>query len=286
MARITYRTRLADLLAKPWITPRDRAFCESLLAHYNKKKYMSAGRAKCVRDMEGRYASKPVVDSNLLAEVTELRGRIADGSSWDAGFMDSVIGQVNAGRDLSEKQAATVAKVNSRYSAEALKAIDTFRSEWLADPSGMQVRFGIMVDYYTKNGYYGNITSRVSEGFIPTKKQYDALTGNKYAVKILAGWDADPKFPVGSMVVVRGSRYGTSKGPDANDAWRASKNGTLPVVIVAQNSRPPTSACKGNKVYKVLPVGCAKTFEIEERSLKAHRVRKAKKPRAQRVRKA
>lgn len=278
MARITYRTRLADLLAKPWITPRDRAFCESLLAHYNRKKYMSAGRAKCVRDMEARYASKPVVNSNLLAEMTELRTRIADGSSWDAGFIDSVVGQVTAGRDLSEKQIATVAKVNSRYSQAALRAVDAFRGEYLASTT-MQTRFSIMVDYYNKNGYYGNITSRVKEGFVPTKKQYSTLTANKYATKILTGWDADPKFIAGSMVLVRGNRYGGDRAFDNHSAWRASKNGTLPVVIVATNTSAPTSACKGNKIYKVLPVGCAETFEVEERALKAHRIPKKKKAR-------
>ncbi len=146
MARITYRTRLADLLAKPWITTRDRAFCESLLAHYNTKKYMSAGRARCVRDMEARYENKPVVNSNLLAEVTDLRSRIADGSSWDAGFMDSMIDQVSAGRELSEKQNATVAKVNSRYSVDAIKAINAFSAEYAANDN-MQTRFDIMVKY-------------------------------------------------------------------------------------------------------------------------------------------
>lgn len=269
MARITYRTRLADLLAKPWITPRDRAFAESLLAHYNKKKYMSAGRAKCVRDMEARYARKPVVNSNLLAEVTELRSRIADGSSWDAGFMDSVIGQVNAGRDLSEKQAATVAKVNSRYSTEALAALNAFDTEYRASEV-MQTRFNIMVKYYLSNGYYSNITSRVKDGFAPTKKQYEAITANKYATKILAGWDADPKYPAGSMVMVR------SDGQTPHGLWESAGKGMLPVVVVASNVCAPKSACKGNKIYKVLPVGCAQTFEVEERALKAHRIPKKK----------
>lgn len=270
MPRVTYRTRLADLLAKPWITPRDRTFCESLLAHYNKKKYMSAGRARCVRDLEARYANKPTVNSNLLAEVTELRSRIADGSSWDAGFMDSVIGQINAGRDLSEKQAATVAKVNSRYSTEALAALDAFAEQY-RESAEMQECFGIMVAYYKKNGYYGNIVSRVVEGFVPTKKQYDALCTNKYATKILAGWTSEPKYPAGTMAMMR------STGHSA--AWRAAGNGKLPVVIVASNSRAPSSACKGNKIYKVLPVGCAQTFEVEERDLKKHRnpAKKAKK---------
>ncbi len=266
MARITYRTRLQDLLAKPWITPRDRAFCESLLAHYNKKKYMSAGRARCVRDMEARYESRPVVDSNLLAELTDLRSRITDASSWDAGFIDSVIGQVNAGRAISEKQIATVAKVNSRYSVEAIASFNAFDSEYRASEA-MQTRFAIMVEYYKKNGYYGNITSRAVDGFVPTKKQYDALTSNKYAAKILAGWDSAPKYETGAMVSVRAG---------GSLAFRASRNGTMPVVIVASNVRHPFSACKGNKVYKVLPVGSAQTYEVEERHLKTHRIPKKK----------
>lgn len=278
MPRITYRTRLADLLAKSWITPRDRNFMESLLAHYNHKGYMSAGRARCVRDLEARYANEPTVNSNLLAEVTELRSRIADASSWDAGFMDSVIGQVKAGRALSEKQAATVAKVNSRYSADALAALDAFDSEYRASDL-MQERFAIMVGYYKSNGYYGKITSRVVDGFVPSKKQYEAITSNKYAVKILAGWEAAPKYATGSMAMIRGRR-----DVHSSQAFTASGNGKLPVVVVAVNAAHPSSACKGNKIYKVLPVGCAQTFLVEERDLKTYRAPKApKKPRAKRV---
>lgn len=269
MARITYRTRLQDLLAKSYLSQSDRRFAQSLLDHYNHKKYMSAGRAKWVRTLEERYETQPTVNSNLLAEVTELRSRITDASSWDAGFIDSVIGQVNAGRDLSEKQIATVAKVNSRYSAEALAALDAFASEYAASEI-MQTRFRIMVDYYKRNGYYSNITSRAdADGFVPTQKQYDAITANKYAAKILAGWEAAPKFPAGSMALIRSQHGGA--------AWRAAGNGSRPVVIVAVNPSAPTNACKGNKIYKVLPVGCAQTFEVEERALKTHRTPKKKK---------
>ena len=267
MPRITYRTRLTDLLAKSYLSPRDRSFAQSLLDHYNKKKYMSAGRAKWVRTLEERYASQPTVNSNLLAELKQLRDRIADGSSWDAGFMESVIAQVNSGRDLSDKQRQTVAKVNTRYSTEALAALDAFASEYRASES-MQQRFAIMVEYYKNNGYYGNITSRVNDAFVPTKKQYDAITCNKYAAKILAGWESAPKFAVGSMALVR------STSARASALWRAAGNGKLPVVIVAQNASAPSSACKGNKIYKVLPVGCAQTFMVEERDLKTYRATK------------
>ena len=269
MPRVTYRTRLADLLAKDYLSQSDRRFAQSLLEHYNKKKYMSAGRAKCVRNMEARYAHQPKVNSNLLAELETLNGKIDDGSSWDAGFVESLISQVKSGRDLSEKQQQTLAKVNSRYSAEALAALDAFANDYRTSDL-MQSRFAIMVDYYKSNGYYGNITSRVVDGFVPTKKQYEAITCNKYATKILAGWEAAPKFAPGSMALVR------STSPRASALWRAAGNGKLPVVIVAQNASTPSSACKGNKIYKVLPVGCAQTFMVEERDLKTHRTPKKK----------
>ena len=72
------------------------------------------------------------------------------------------------------------------------------------------------------------------------------------------------------MVLVR------STSARAGALWRAAGNGKLPVVVVAANASTPSSACKGNKIYKVLPVGCAQTFMVEERDLKAHRTPKSK----------
>ena len=269
MPRVTYRTRLTDILAKDWLSPSDRRFAQSLLDHYNRKKYMSSGRARCVRNLEARYESRPDVDEATLTDLKALRARISDGSSWDAGFMDSVIGQVQSGRALSEKQEQTVAKVTLRYNDAALAAIADFDSEY-RNSMVMQARWHMMVEYYRANGYYSNLTAKAVEGFIPTKKQYDAITANKYATKIITGWEAEAKYPTGSMAMIR------STGARANAAWRAAGNGKLPVVIVAVNAERPTSACKGNKVYKVLPVGCAQTFMVEERDLKKHRAAKKK----------
>jgi hypothetical protein len=48
-------------------------------------------------------------------------------------------------------------------------------------------------------------------------------------------------------------------------------------VVVGVNVEVPTSAAKGCKIYKILPVGGAQTFNVEERTLKAARVPKKKK---------
>ena len=47
---------------------------------------------------------------------------------------------------------------------------------------------------------------------------------------------------------------------------REMKN--TPALIVSVGDKPVLSAAKGGKVYKVLPMGLAKTYYIEERHLK------------------
>lgn len=273
MPRVTYRTRLDDLLAKDYLSPRDREFAESLLAHYNRKKYMSSGRARWVRTLEDRYAEAPTVDSAVLDDLRALSERIAsvDASSWDAGFVDSVMQQVKAGRAVSEKQQATIDKVKSRWDDNAMAAASSFAEDFKASDA-MRDRFAIMAAYYKRNGYYSSITSKVTDDFVPTKKQYDCLTGNKYAAKILAGWEGEAKYPAGSMAMLRGARRGMAA--DASRAIRAAAG--KPVVVLTVNASAPVSACKGNKIYKVLPVGCAETFLVEERDLKTHRIAKKK----------
>ena len=56
MARSTYGTRLEALIANPAISPRDKTFAESLLRFYTSKRRLTAGRARCVKQLEDRYS--------------------------------------------------------------------------------------------------------------------------------------------------------------------------------------------------------------------------------------
>jgi len=44
-------------------------------------------------------------------------------------------------------------------------------------------------------------------------------------------------------------------------------------VVIKTNADEPKSACRGNKIYEVLPVGGVGTIMIEERYLKKARVK-------------
>jgi hypothetical protein len=262
MARITYRTRLQDLLDKNYLSRSDRKFATGLLEHYNRKKQMSAGRCRWVRTLEARYEKVPTAASpELIAELEKLRARISDGSSWSAGFIESLTEQLRIGRTLSEKQNVTLEKIRAQFSDAAIATTQAFQSTYGAD-AGMRARFTNMCEYYAGNtGYYSSIWGQAKtagfDSFVPTEKQYNAITTNKYAVKLISGFEAPPAFPKGSMAMIRGN--------------------SLPVMIVKPDCTFPQNPRKGNKVYLVLPVGKAQTIEVEEAGLKKLKIPKKKK---------
>ena len=59
MPRITYHARFAALLAKDYVSDRDRSFAESLYSHYKRKGALPAGRRRCFIELEERYAVRP-----------------------------------------------------------------------------------------------------------------------------------------------------------------------------------------------------------------------------------
>jgi len=270
MARSTYGTRLEALIANPAISSRDKTFAESLLRFYTSKRRLTAGRARCVKQMEDRYSPE-----NLAAAMEKGAGTLerlnavcerTEPSSWGRGFVNSLQGQVMGGRELSEKQIKTLEKIEAENSDEAIKARDTWRLDYRyeADPawSARHSKIAeIAARYYKAAGYFQGLVNSIltDDGFVPTVEQYNKITKNKFAVKVLTAHFADPKFAPGSLVQF---------GAGATGALRRIK---VPCVVISSNGGPIVSAAKGAKVYSVLPMGSAKTVLCEERHLKKAR---------------
>ena len=258
--RINWKSEFSSLLANERLHGRDRRFIEELHHHWSKGKAMTSGRKHWflkIRDKIAAIESTPDsadADRDLLARLDVIIER-AEKGSWDRNFAMSLRDQVRTGRDLSPKQKQILAGKESLYSDEGINASavwnDTFRVSDRVD------RFKVMVDYYRRNGYFQRIVSRADAGgvdYVPSEKDYRAITENKYAVKILAGWFEAPRFTVGSMVSGRATAPIQLRNKLA--------------VVIEENAKSPTSACKGNKVYKVLPVGSPTPILVEERALK------------------
>jgi hypothetical protein len=269
MARSTYENRLQALIANPAISSRDKAFAESLLRYYTSRRRLTAGRARCVAQLEDRYSPE-----NLAAAMKKGAGMLerlnavcerTEPKSWGRGFINSLQGQIMAGRELSDKQIKTLEKIEAENSDEAIKARDTWKVDYAnnADPiwNASHIEIAkVAAHYYKGAGYYQSLAHSIiaDDGFVPTIDQYNKITKNKYAVKVLAAHFADPKFALGSLV-----QFG-STAP-------AHMRRLPPCVVIKANAAPVQSAAKGAKIYSVLPMGSAKTLLCEERHLKKAR---------------
>ena len=269
MARSTYGTRLDALIANPAMSPRDKTFAESLLRFYTSKRRLTAGRARCVKQLEDRYSPEKLAaalakGAGMLERLNAVCER-TEPSSWGRGFVNSLQGQIMAGRELSEKQIKTLEKIEAENSDDAIKARDSWKLDYR---HGTAAAWGtapvkvaeIAARYYKAAGYFQALVSKIltDDGFVPTIEQYNKITKNKFAVKVLAAYFADPKFAPGSLV-----QFGATAP--------AHMRRLPPCVVIKANAAPITSAAKGAKVYSVLPMGSAKTVLCEERHLKKAR---------------
>ena len=135
---------------------------------------------------------------------------------------------------------------------------------WLARHNSPRIQEEIRVcaDYYRPSGYYSSYIRRVDAKEMLTEQQYEKFCKNKYTLKALEAHFSEPLFKVGEIVSIRGSessaaRMGINKG-----------------LFVVSNTEPITSARKGCKKYKLLPVGQAKPIFFEEWQLKKKKFKK------------
>jgi len=278
LARSTYGTRLEALIANPAISSRDKTFAESLLRFYTSKRRLTAGRARCVKQLEDRYSPEKLAaalekGAGMLERLNAVCER-TEPSSWARGFINSLQGQVMAGRELSDKQIPILEKIEAENSDEAMSARESWKLDYLyeADPAWVALDVNarhyrvaqVAARYYKSAGYFQGLVHSIlnDDGFVPTIEQYNKITKNKFAVKVLNAHYAPQKFAAGSLV-----QYSAT----APGRVRAGGGNKIPMVVIQANAAPVTSAAKGAKIYKVLPVGSPTTRLVEERHLKKAR---------------
>jgi len=259
--RTNWKTEFAALLASERLTGRDRTFIESLHRHWSGGKTMTSGRKhhfflvkERIAQVEARLATGASPEET---ELNALAQKIPVGS-WDRTFAESVLTQLAAGRTPSEKQKNILAKITARYSAAGIEAASTWASDYAGENRDRMIQ---CAKYYRSTTYFHDLVDRVltDSEFVPTMKQFDAMTTNKYATKVLAGYSAAAKFAVGSTVQ-------PASGCDHRLAQQFRRGG-----LVMAADEDIVSACKGNRRYKVLPIGGVKPVLVEERHIKVRR---------------
>ena len=128
----------------------------------------------------------------------------------------------------------------------------------------VQEEIKAMIGYYRTSGYFQSYMRIYDAGKRFIEEQYIKLCKNKYAVKVLEAHFADPLFKVGEIVSLRGNDKGLEK------------RGLHKGLFVLSNTEVITSAKKGCKKYKLLPVGGTKPMFYEEHQLKKYKKPKKK----------
>ena len=279
MARITYQNRLENIINNPYCSARDKEFAGDLLTYYKRNRKLTAGRARCVKQMEERYSPDACAKIQRLRDQGEadpeilslraLEGR-CEPSSWDKGFLESVIDQSLKGRELSPRQDEILDKIKERNSEDAIKSRRRWEADWVVKPR-LSEEFRVMMDYYRANPpYFSNIVTAFDiaeslEGheYKPSKKVWEKVCGGKYAIKVINAHWAEPKYPVGSTVVVRAT---AKQFPNIYKGKAAA---------VISTTEPIRNASKGCKRYKILLMGVQKPALVDEKDIKIYRAPKA-----------
>ena len=274
MARATYRTRLETLIANPAISARDKSFVESLLTYYERKGRLSAGRVKWVATLEERYnpenlAAATEKHKTFLMRLDLLSMR-CEPSSWAAGYVESLTNQVKSDRRLSDRQLQILKKIEAEHDDDAIAERQKWVESYTNNPD-LRDDAIVVANYYMETGYFKDTAREIisNDTFIPTYSQYNKMVKNKYAQKVLASHNAPAKYSAGSLVTFRANAPAGSRYLDGAYLKRH-----VTMMVIETDAAPITSAARGAKVYKLLPVGKATTLMAEERHIMKARPKK------------
>ena len=194
-------------------------------------------------------------------------------TGWDRGFLESILGQLSKGAELSSKQKQTLEKVMERNNEESQAAHESWAETYLENHVS-EAR--ILATYYLHTGYWTNMAKSILENEVPEYHAYKKMSTNKYAQKVLEESARPPKYPVGSYLMPRASfdsykhceRDPSLSWAVANESIECFKSRGGFVIEVYEHVK---SAAAGAKRYKLLPIGHTTPLIVEERFLKISR---------------
>ena len=123
-------------------------------------------------------------------------------SERDRKFAESLQRQFSEKGNLSPKQVECIERMEERYSEDAIAA----RKKWEASYKDEHRQTAIIcANYYVTTSYFRDLAVKIAtdEDYVPTERQFNALTKNKYAKKAIKAATEPPAFPVGTLAKVR-----------------------------------------------------------------------------------
>ena len=120
----------------------------------------------------------------------------------DRDFAGSLLSQFEKNGTLSQKQIECIEKMEQRYSPETVLKREQWTQSYRADHRETAL---IVAKYYRTTTYFRDLALKIGtdENFVPTQRQFTAMTENKYAKKAIAVATTPPAYPKGSLCKVR-----------------------------------------------------------------------------------
>jgi len=209
-----------------------------------------------------RYNSNRQPRQNNPELVERIEKTAARGTStltdWERNFLSSLRDSAKKWGRLTAKQHDIYQRIERKTDPVHQKAVSDWRANFTDE---MREATVFAANYYKANPpYFSDAATRIlnDSNYIPSEKLYRKMVENKYVQRAMEHAQSAPLYAVGSMVTVRNSEGVV--GPIR--AWRS-----LPVLVL-EAQQNITSATKGARVYKVLPIGGDKPIETQERYLK------------------
>jgi len=174
-------------------------------------------------------------------------------------FVSSLRTQYSKYGGLTPNQVKSLERIEEWLKPEA----QLRRQEWHTNYDEEKRKIAkICASYYIATKYFYEASRNIlaNRDYIPSEKTYSSMCDNKFAKKVIEATLSEPRYPIGSLVQVRRS---TSK---KIETWRDCLATVLDIAHI-----PVSSAAKGAKPYKILPVGETRPITVEERYLKKTR---------------
>ena len=190
-------------------------------------------------------------------EKTAARGT-STLTDWERSFLGSLLDSAKKWGRLTARQHEVYQRIERKSDPANIKAANTWRMNF-SDEMRQSAIFA--ANYYKANPpYFSDAADRIlnDSSYVPSEKLYRKMVLNKYVQRAMQHAQSGPLYAIGSMVKVRNSQ--SVKG-------LLARHRNKPVLIV-EAQQDVTSATKGARKYKVLPIGGDKPIETEERYLK------------------
>ncbi len=206
------------------------------------------------------YSRQPRENNpELVARIEKTAARGTSSlSDWERSFMGSLLDSAKKWGRLTAKQHEVFQRIEKKTDPAHQEAIKNWRANYT---DAMREALVFAANYYKANPpYFGDAAERIlnDSNYIPSEKLYRKMVLNKYVQRAMKHAQSEPLYAVGSMVTVRNSQ--TVIG--LLSVWKGTP------VLVLEAEQNVTSATKGARKYKVLPIGADKPIDTEERFLK------------------